>query len=57
MEFYLALALLSVLFLWQVLRLNAQVTPQRAFIMFRQHVYAGAMVLLGIWFGTFDSSQ
>jgi 4-hydroxybenzoate polyprenyltransferase len=57
MEFYLALALLSVLFLWQVLRLNAQMTPESAFLMFRQHVYAGAMVLLGIWFGTFDTPQ
>ncbi|MBI4000348.1 MAG: 4-hydroxybenzoate octaprenyltransferase [Nitrospira defluvii] len=55
MEYYLVLALLSGLFLWQVLRLKASVTPHAAFIMFQQHVYAGAVVLLGIWFGAFNS--
>jgi 4-hydroxybenzoate polyprenyltransferase len=51
-EFYLILALLSGLFVWQVRRLSASVTPHAAFMMFRQHVYAGAVVLLGIWFST-----
>jgi 4-hydroxybenzoate polyprenyltransferase len=52
MEFYLFLAFLSGLFMWQVRRLSASVTPSAAFMMFRQHVYAGAVVLLGIWFST-----
>ena len=56
-EFYLVLALLSGLFVWQVLQLNASVTPPTAFSMFQQHVYAGVVVLLGIWFGAFDSTH
>lgn len=56
-EFYLGLALLSGLFVWQVLRLTPSVTPHRAFIMFQQHVYAGAVVLLAIWLGVFDPSR
>lgn len=57
MGYYLVLALLAGLFLWQVQRLKASVTPQAAFILFQQHVYVGAAVLLGIWLGTFDSMQ
>lgn len=56
-EFYLVLALLSGLFVWQVLRLNTSITPHRACIMFQQHVYAGALVLLGIWFGASDIAR
>ena len=57
MGYYLVLALLAGLFLWQVQRLKAPVTPHAAFILFQQHVYAGAAVLLGIWYGTFDGTQ
>ena len=52
MEFYLTLASLSGLFVWQVRRLTVSVTPGAAFMLFRQHVYAGVVVLLGIWWGT-----
>lgn len=52
MEYYLTLALIAGLFLSQVRRLRAPITPQAAFVMFHQHVYAGIAVLLGIWIGT-----
>ena len=52
MEFYLMLALLSGLFVWQGRRLSTSVSPREAFNMFWQHVYIGAVVLLGIWFST-----
>jgi hypothetical protein len=57
MELYLVLAFLSGLFAWQVRKLSASVTPSAAFMMFRQHVYAGAMVLLGIWFSSWDGTH
>ncbi len=57
MGYYLVLALLAGLFLWQVQRLKAPVTPHAAFSMFQQHVYAGAVVLFGIWLGTFNSTH
>ena len=49
---YLMLALLSGLFVWQGRRLSTSVSPREAFNMFWQHVYIGAVVLLGIWFST-----
>ena len=52
MEYYLVLALLGGLFWWQVRRLKASVTPHIAFRLFHQHVYAGVVILLGIWWGT-----
>ena len=52
MEYYLMLALLSGLFVWQGRRLSTSVSPREAFNMFWQHVYIGAVVLLGIWFST-----
>ena len=51
-EYYLMLALLSGLFVWQGRRLSTSVSPREAFNMFWQHVYIGAVVLLGIWFST-----
>jgi 4-hydroxybenzoate polyprenyltransferase len=57
MEFYLVLAFLSGLFAWQVRKLSASVSPGAAFTMFRQHVYAGAMVLLGIWFSSWNGTH
>jgi 4-hydroxybenzoate polyprenyltransferase len=54
MGYYLILALLAGLFIWQIRRLQTPVTPQVAFLMFQQHVYAGATILAGIWIGTFD---
>lgn len=56
MGYYLVLTLLAGLFWWQVQRLKASVTPHAAFILFQQHVYAGVVILLGIWLGTFDST-
>lgn len=55
--YYLVLALLAGLFWWQVQRLKAPVSPHAAFILFQQHVYAGIVILLGIWLGTFDSTR
>ncbi len=57
MEYYLILTLLAGLFWWQVQRLKASVTPHAAFILFQQHVYAGVVILLGIWLGTLDTSH
>lgn len=51
MEYYLTLALITGLFLLQVRRLKTSITPQAAFVMFQQHVYAGIAILLGIWIG------
>lgn len=52
--YYLVLALLAGVFIWQVRRLQAPMTPQAAFLMFQQHVYAGAAILVGIWLGTLE---
>lgn len=52
MGYYLVLALLAGIFIWQVRRLQAPVTPEGAFIMFYQHIYAGAAILVGMWLGT-----
>lgn len=57
MGYHLVLGLLVGLFAWQVRQLTVPVTPRAAFLMFRQHVYAGATVLLGIWIGTFESMR
>ena len=57
MGYYLVLALLAGLFWWQVQRLKACVTAHTAFSLFQQHVYAGVVILLGIWWGTLDSSR
>lgn len=54
--YYLVLALLVGVFIWQVRRLRDTVTPQTAFIMFQQHVYAGVAILAGIWLGTFTTT-
>ena len=57
MGYYLVLALLTGLFVRQVLRLRAPITPHAAFVMFQQHVYAGAAVLFGIWIGTCENMR
>ena len=51
MGYYAILAVLTGVFIWQVCRLRAPLTPQEAFIMFQQHVYAGVAILVGIWIG------
>ncbi len=52
MGYYLMLAMPTGVFLWQVRRLQAPVSPQIAFAMFKQHVYSGVAILVGIWIGT-----
>lgn len=37
----------------QVLRLREEISPSDAFIMFKQHVGVGCVVLAGMWLGTF----
>ena len=54
MSYYLVLALLAGIFIWQVRRLQAPMTPEGAFLMFYQHIYAGAAILVGMWLGTFN---
>lgn len=54
MGYYLILALPVGIFLWQVRRLQTAVTPQVAFVMFKQHIYAGVAILVGIWIGTLN---
>lgn len=51
MGYYAILTILTGVFIWQVRRLRAPLTPQEAFIMFQQHVYAGVAILVGIWIG------
>ena len=56
MGYYLVLALPTGVFIWQVRRLQAPVTPHIAFAMFKQHVYSGVAILVGIWLGTFNQT-
>ncbi len=51
--FYGMLAAVGGFFSQQVLRLRGDVSPGLAFTMFRQHIWAGAAILAGIWAGTF----
>ncbi|MEW6542524.1 MAG: 4-hydroxybenzoate octaprenyltransferase [Nitrospirota bacterium] len=50
--FYAALAAVGLFFLWQVRRLRESPSPEQAFTLFKQHVWAGWGILLGIWGGT-----
>ncbi len=56
MGYYLILALPAGIFVWQVRRLYRIVPPDVAFAMFRQHVYSGVMILVGIWIGSFNNT-
>lgn len=49
--FYVTLLLTGVLFAWQVRRIKLPVAPAQAFTLFKQHVWAGALILAGIWSG------
>ncbi|MCK6493975.1 MAG: 4-hydroxybenzoate octaprenyltransferase [Nitrospira sp.] len=49
--YYVTLSVVTAFFVWQVLELRGAPIPQRAFALFQQHVYAGAIILLGIWIG------
>lgn len=49
--FYLALAAIGGFLTWQVQQLRSHVTPERAFAMFKQHVWVGVAVLAAIWLG------
>ena len=56
MGYYVVLMLLAGVFIWQARRLRFPVTPQDAFRMFQQHVYAGVAILIALWLGTLDTS-
>lgn len=47
--YYGILAVVGLCFVVQVLRLRRPVPPDVAFALFKQHVWAGAIILLGIW--------
>ena len=49
--FYVTLLLTGVLFAWQVRRIRHPVAPAQAFALFKQHVWAGALILAGLWSG------
>jgi 4-hydroxybenzoate polyprenyltransferase len=49
--FYVTLLLTGVLFATQVRRIRHPVAPARAFALFKQHVWAGALILAGLWSG------
>ena len=49
--FYVTLLLTGVQFTWQVRRIRHPLAPAQAFALFKQHVWAGALILLGIWSG------
>lgn len=50
--YYVALTLLTAIFLRQARRLRFPVTPSQAFSMFQQHVLAGLMILITLWMST-----
>jgi len=41
----------GVLFAWQVRRIKRPVAPAQAFALFKQHIWAGALILAGFWSG------
>ncbi len=49
--FYVTLLLTGVLFASQVRRIKHPVAPAQAFALFKQHVWAGALILAGFWSG------
>ncbi|MGH9649573.1 MAG: 4-hydroxybenzoate octaprenyltransferase [Terriglobales bacterium] len=49
--FYAVLAAIGGFLSWQVQRLRSHVPPERAFAMFKQHVWVGVAVLAAIWLG------
>jgi 4-hydroxybenzoate polyprenyltransferase len=49
--FYVTLLLTGVLFAGQVRRIKHPVAPAQAFALFKQHVWAGALILAGFWSG------
>jgi len=49
--FYVTLLLTGVQFTWQVRRIRHPLAPAQAFALFKQHVWAGALLLAGFWSG------
>jgi 4-hydroxybenzoate polyprenyltransferase len=49
--FYVAVAAAAAWFGYQAWQLKSGISPQRAFILFKQHVWIGALILLGMWAG------
>jgi 4-hydroxybenzoate polyprenyltransferase len=49
--FYVTLLLTGVLFASQVRRIKHPIAPAQALALFKQHVWAGALILAGFWSG------
>jgi len=49
--FYVTLLLTGVLFAWQARRIKHPIASAQAFALFKQHVWAGALILAGFWSG------
>jgi 4-hydroxybenzoate polyprenyltransferase len=49
--FYIALAGVALFFAWQIRELRRGVTAERAFTLFKQHIPAGVIILIGFWLG------
>ena len=49
--FYVTLLLTGLLFAWQVRRIRYPIAPAQAFALFKQHIWAGALILAGLWSG------
>jgi 4-hydroxybenzoate polyprenyltransferase len=47
--YYGILAVVGLWFVFQVVKLRGPVSPEVAFALFKQHVWAGTIILLGIW--------
>ena len=50
--YYAVLSGVSVFFMFQVTRLRRPITPTHAFAMFRQHVWVGLAIVVGLFVGT-----
>jgi 4-hydroxybenzoate polyprenyltransferase len=49
--YYGVLVLVGVFFAFQVKQLRGPIPPHRAFALFKQHIWAGTVILFGIWAG------
>ncbi len=51
-EYSVGLILIALLMAYQIVLLRSEITSQRAFMLFKQHCWIGAIVLVGIFLGT-----
>lgn len=49
--YYGVLAVVGVFFAFQLQKLRGPVSPQTAFALFKQHIWAGTLILFGMWAG------